>query len=158
MTDPFGDLEVNDNVVEIKTQAKKEKELVEDKTEVVGTLKGGGGFDAPWIVIHAASIRDLKDQISGGEADVLVEVMENLWKASNKFQSYGTVGKVLKESYPTAAAPVGATQSPDGETHHCKHGTMVYRAGIAKASGKPYRLFGCPHPVKAEQCDPIWPK
>jgi hypothetical protein len=158
MTDPFGDLEVNDNVVEIKTQQKKEKELVEDKTEVVGTLKGGGGFDAPWIVIHAASILDLKDQTSGASADVLVEVMENLWEASKKFQSYGTVGKVLKESYPTAAAPFGAAQAPDGETHQCKHGTMVYRAGIAKASGKPYRLFGCPHPVKAEQCAPIWPK
>jgi len=156
MTDPFGDLEVNDNVVEIKTQAKKEKELVEDKTEVVGTLKGGGGFDAPWIVIHAASIRDLKDQTSGGEADVLVEVMENLWKASKKFQGFS--GQAESSAPKSYGPPSGATQSPDGETHHCKHGTMVYRAGIAKASGKPYRLFGCPHPVKAEQCDPIWPK
>ena len=156
MTDPFGDLEVNDNVVEIKTQAKKEKELVEDKTEVVGTLKGGGGFDAPWIVIHAASILDLKDQTSGGEADVLVEVMENLWKASKKFQELG--GPTQSSAPKSYGPPAGAAQSPDGETHQCKHGQMQYRSVIAKASGKPYRVFACPHPVKAEECDPIWPK
>ena len=45
MTDPFGDLEVNDNVVEIKTPAKKEKEAVGDNTGITGTIKGGGGYE-----------------------------------------------------------------------------------------------------------------
>jgi len=156
MTDPFGDLEVNDNVVEIKTQQKKEKELVEDKTEVVGTLKGGGGFDAPWIVLEAADAYDMRDMTTGEDADVLVEVMENMWKASRKFQELG--GPTQSSAPKSYGPPAGAAQSPDGETHQCKHGQMQYRSGIAKASGKPYRLFGCPHPVRAEQCDTVWPK
>jgi hypothetical protein len=30
---------------------------------------------------------------------------------------------------------------------------MVYKAGVAKASGKPYRLFSCPERDRASQCD-----
>jgi hypothetical protein len=150
MTDPFGDLE--QNVEEIKTVAKKEKEAMGDKTEAVGTIKGGTGFDSPWLVIHAADVNDLRTQLTDN-ADVVRDIMEALWAASKKFQSYGTVGKVLKESHPTSAAPVGADAAPNGETRSCKHGQMVYKAGVAKASGKPYRLFSCPERDRASQCD-----
>ena len=151
MTDPFGDLE--QNVEEIKTVAKKEKEAMGDKTEAVGTIKGGTGFDSPWLVIHAADVNDLRKELVDNSA-VVKEIMEALWNASRKFQSYGAVGKVIKESQLQATtAPAGAESAPNGETRNCKHGTMVYKAGVAKASGKPYRLFSCPERDRSAQCD-----
>jgi hypothetical protein len=39
----------------------------------------------------------------------------------------------------------------------CRHGDMVKKEGIAKASGKPYAGYVCSAP-KGEQCDPKWAK
>ena len=60
---------------EIKTVAKVEKETAGDKSEVVCTIKGGPGFDTPWLAIHAADITDLRDTLVD-KVDVLIEVMK----------------------------------------------------------------------------------
>ena len=133
MTDPFGDLE--QQVEEIKTVAKKEKEAVGDKTEAVGTIKGGAGFDSPWLVIHAADVSDLR-AVLVEDADEIVDILEGLWKASLKFQSFGAVAGKQQAARKAAGAqsvsevlsqapPAGASDAPGGEVRHCKHGQMV---------------------------------
>ena len=39
----------------------------------------------------------------------------------------------------------------------CRHGDMVKKEGVAKASGKPYAGYVCPAP-KPDQCEPKWAK
>ena len=99
---------------------------------------------------------DLRNELTEN-ADEVVDVMEKLWKASIKFQSFGTVvhnqqAARKPAAAPSQAAPAGASEAPGGETRSCVHGPMIYRAGIAKGSGKPYQVFGCTHPVRNEQC------
>ena len=56
---------------------------------------------------------------------------------------------------------VGETIAQIGEvvdvSFTCRHGDMVKKEGIAKASGKPYAGYVCSAP-KGEQCDPKWAK
>ena len=146
MTDPFGDLEQPE---EIKTVAKSEQGE-EGPVELVITFKEGPGYEQTWHVVHAPSVQKANEILSDPEFKELLARQKKI----NQWFRGGDSGS----SAPSTSAPPGATQSPDGETHQCKHGQMQYRSGIAKASGKPYRLFGCPHPVRAEQCDAVWPK
>jgi len=148
MTDPFGDLE-QPEPEEIKTVAKSEQEE-EGPVELVITFKEGPGYEQTWHVVHAPSVQKANEILSDPEFKELLARQKKI----NQWFRGGDSGSPA----PSTSAPAGAAQSPDGETHHCKHGQMQYRSGIAKASGKHYRLFGCPHPVRAEQCDAVWPK
>ena len=148
-TDPFGDTE--DFHEEVKKEIKTMKAAESGKGEVVGTLKGGAGYDAPWLVIHAADIEDLRDTLVNN-ADAVDQTLRALWDASSQFKTYGA----SKPQAVSTTAPAGATEAPGGETRTCSHGQMVYRAGIAAKTGKPYRLFGCPHPDRAMQCKAIF--
>ena len=56
---------------------------------------------------------------------------------------------------------VGETIAQIGEVvsvgFTCKHGDMVKKEGLAKATNKPYAGYVCPAP-KADQCEPKWAK
>lgn len=56
---------------------------------------------------------------------------------------------------------VGETIAQIGEVvsvgFTCKHGDMVKKEGVAKATNKPYAGYVCPAP-KADQCEPKWAK
>jgi len=56
---------------------------------------------------------------------------------------------------------VGETVAQIGEVvsvgFTCKHGDMVKKEGLAKATNKPYAGYVCPAP-KADQCEPKWAK
>jgi|SRR5690606_14341081 len=123
--------------------------------KVVVTLKGGTGFDAPWIVIHADSVADALRQF---DAD-LASLMEQAQKASAKFAELSSkpAAAPAAQSRPSTAAPAGASQAPNGQTETCAHGEMVYRSGVSKA-GKPYKMFACPERDRNAQCDPVWVK
>ena len=47
--------------------------MSETQTGVTVTLKAGTGFEAPWIVIHAESVTDAKNQIDTGDFAALAE-------------------------------------------------------------------------------------
>jgi hypothetical protein len=56
---------------------------------------------------------------------------------------------------------VGETIAQIGEvvdvSFTCRHGDMVKKEGVAKATGKPYAGYVCSAP-KADQCDAKWAK
>ena len=153
MTDPFGDLE-KENTVEISTPAAQNNPGNE---EVVATIKAGPGYDAPWLVLHALNLDDLKYELVDNYGMVEV-VMRRLWAATRDFQEIGAQGKPAAPAAPAAAPaqsygpPAGASEAPGGEVRNCVHGQMTFRAGNAKATGKPYRLFACPERDRDKQC------
>lgn len=122
----------------------------ESDGKVVLTFKGGRDFDAPWIVIHANGLQEAHDFVVGDNASLLATVMDRVKVASSHF-----AGKQDPPAQgggaPPSRAPQAAQQAPNGETRFCEHGEMVFKSGVAKGSGKPYRLFSCPAP-RDQQC------
>ena len=149
--------------------------MSENNNGVTVTLKAGQGFEAPWIVIHAESVADAKDQIDQG---VFAELAERTVAAAEFFRAAHNVKKGLAAN-EAASAPAqqngpswsqggsrqdgGASNyatnsgapAQQGEGKTCIHGPMTYREGVGKQSGKPYKAYFCAAPKgTANQCAP----
>jgi len=124
--------------------------------KVTVTLKGGAGFNAPWVVIHGSTVNDALGQLSDTELPALLEKAQ---KASKYF------GDKAETPTPTPAAQ-GASQTQSGQpaasaagtggaVKFCKHGQMTPKSGVSKKTGKAWSGFFCPTPQgTADQCDP----
>ena len=126
-----------------KKAAPKPVVAPEGDGKVTITLKGGAGFDAPWIVIHATDIADAYEQLSGDYAAILVELMGKVKKAGTFFS--GGNGAAPRPAAPAQAqeAPAGAPECPPGWT---------YRSGVGK-TGKPYKGY---FPPRGDDTKPIF--
>jgi hypothetical protein len=125
--------------------------------KVVVTLKGGGGFDAPWIVIHASCLEDALAQLAD---DKLRELMDRVKRAALYFSGGGSAPAQQPQQRPSGGSqqlgkPAGADQAPNGEQKFCAHGAMTYRAGMSKA-GKAYQGFFCPERDRSQQCKAVF--
>lgn len=105
--------------------------------KVVLTFKGGVGFDAPWIVIHAADLQDAHDQVSGENAVLLAQVMDRTQKAGQHFASQGTSAPSKGNggggnTRQRSSAPRGATEPPAGAPP-CPGPGWVFKSGVSKA-------------------------
>ena len=147
--DPF------DNVAEdAAAEAAAVPELTVVKTEAVGegegkivlTFKEGAGFDSSWTVVHAASVGDA----NGILADpAFKEMLDRSKKVAAYFR--GGSGPAPGQARAAGATPQQAGEAPGGEKRYCDHGEMVFKSGVAKATGKPYSLFSCTAP-REQQC------
>lgn len=132
--------------VPAKKPAPKEVTEVGSDGKLTVTLKGGSGFDAPWIVIHAADIADAYLQFEGDNAALLVELMGKVKKAGTFFS--GGDGNSRGGGRP---APAQAQQPPAGAPE-CPAG-WEYKTGVSKASGKPWKGF---FPPRGSEDKPIF--
>lgn len=135
----------------------KERVIVQNtEGKVVVTLKGGGGYDAPWIVIHAEDTADALGQLSD---ERLRELMDRTKRAAGYFSGGGQQrqqGGQTGGQQRTQGRPAGAAQAPNGEVRHCAHGPMQYKTGTGR-NGKTWQAFMCPAPRNAsDKCDPEW--
>lgn len=121
--------------------------------KVVLTFKGGAGFDAPWVVIHADGIQEAHEFVSGDNASLLAQVMERVQSAAKHFAGMAPASSGQRSGGAPRSgggAPAAAQAAPGGETRQCAHGEMVFKSGVSKA-GKPYKLFSCTAP-RDSQC------
>ncbi len=128
-----------------KVPAKKAavKPAVDSDGKVTITLKGGSGFDAPWIVIHASDIPDAYEQLSDDNAALLVELMGKVKKAGAFFS--GGNGQAGRPAPAAAAAPpAGAPECPPG---------WEFKSGTNKNTGKPWKGF---FPPRGDDTKPIF--
>ena len=119
--------------------------------KVVLTFKGGRDFDAPWVVIHANGLQEAHDFVVGDNAALLAVVMDRVKTASKHFAGIAAPAPAQAGAAPQRGAPQASQQAPGGETRFCSHGEMVFKSGVAKATGKPYSLFSCTAP-RESQC------
>jgi hypothetical protein len=138
----------------------------DNQTGITVTLKAGVGFEAPWIVVHAADTRDALDQINTGDFATLAE---RTVAAAEFFRAAHNVKKGLS-SNEAAEAPAqggpswsqqGSQQSAPavegGGGKSCVHGAMTFRSGISKKTNKPYSAWFCPTPQGTpNQCAPVF--
>jgi hypothetical protein len=125
-----------------------------DEGKVTVTLKGGLGFDAPWVVIHSSDVADALNQLSDAQLPALLEKAQ---KASEFFAG--------KKATPTPQATQGGSQTRSGQpaasavgsggAKRCNHGEMVFRSGVSQKNGKAWSGYFCPTPQGTPgQCDP----
>lgn len=139
----------------------------EGEGKVVVTFKGGTGFDAPWIVIHAEDASDALGQLDGK----LAELMQKTAQVAKYFhgqlggarppqgggQSNGGGG--YQQSGGQPGRPDNANQAPNGQGEYCQHGAMVFRSGVNAQSGKAWQGHFCPQPKGSpDQCKPKFGK
>jgi hypothetical protein len=155
--DPFNDVPVDEDAVEPfsdepakKPAAKKaaaKKEPASDREGVTVTLKGGAGFDSPWIVIHASDIQDAYDQVSGDNASILAKLMDRVRHAASHFTSLGgaTTGPSGgAPARPGNEAPAGTAEAPGPD--------WTYKTGVGK-NGKTWKAW---MPPRGSSESPVW--
>lgn len=133
----------------VRKPAAKAAVVGSDDGKVVLTIKGGSGFDAPWIVIHANDIEDAHSHLHGDNATLLVEVMEALQKASVKFVELGG-GK--KATVAPGGAPSGANEAPPGVSP-APGPDWQYKTGVNGKTGKTWRAW---MPPRGSDASPVW--
>lgn len=136
---------------------KKERPVSGDNDQISITLKGGAGFDSPWIVVKATSPQEALDILNQVRELGLMDITA---KAASMFQ--GNVGGAPRAA-GGGARPAGnsgggaaAVVPPGVQSRNCAHGPMQYKSGMSKFN-KPYQAFFCPTPKgSADQCEAVF--
>lgn len=119
---------------------KKDKPVaVESDGKVVLTFKGGSGYDAPWIVIHANGLQEAHDFVTGDNASTLNEVMGRVQAAGRHFASLGAGKPAAAGGGGVGRAPQGAQDAPDWAPDK-PFDDFVYKTGIGK-NGKTWHAW-----------------
>ena len=143
--DPF-DAIPDDNVKEVPKVDEPVVVEAGPNGEISVTTKGTGRQSDRWVVVRGTP--EEVDQILASE--LYKRILDRSWKIAE--YDANRAGVVPQQSTPPSnAAPQAATQAPGGEKRFCSHGEMVFKTGVAKASGKPYSLFSCTAP-RESQC------
>ncbi|AJD82468.1 hypothetical protein SHEEN_50 [Mycobacterium phage Sheen] len=127
--------------------------------KVVLTLKGGAGFDDPWIVIHANDLQDANDQVSGENADLLVDTMTKLQAAAKKFVELGGGKKSVSSGGNGGGGQRGRgnaprqAQEPPADAPPKPGEGWVYKSGTS-ARG-PWQAWMPPQHLKDTE-KPVW--
>lgn len=132
MTDPFAGLQADNNNTD--TDSKKENTTVEnineDQNKITVTLKGGAGYDAPWVVVHAANATDALETLNDED---LKTVLERAKKIGAFF-----AGGAPAQAPASNGQPAGAAQAPGGQTPPEGY---VFKSGVSKKNGRPWQAF-----------------
>jgi hypothetical protein len=147
---PAGD-EAQAEIVDVPVSTEKEKVVVvgTEGGKITVTLKGGTGYDEPWIVIHGTDAEDILGTMS---EESFTKLLAWTKAAAEKFHGGS---KAAPAGNTQAGKPAAATSAPGGREEFCKHGKMEFKSFISKA-GKPTQLFGCTSPNRDEQCKGIF--
>ncbi|AVJ50796.1 hypothetical protein SEA_OLANP_52 [Mycobacterium phage OlanP] len=143
-----------------KAAAKVTNVVAPSEGKVVLTFKGGTGFDAPWIVIHAESLQDAYEQMVGENGALLGELFTRVQNAGQAFAKLapqpaggGNGGSRGGSTQRQSNAPQAAQEAPNGEKRYCAHGEMKFKSGVSKKNGKPYQMFVCQSGDRNDECD-----
>lgn len=137
--DPFAAVptdETNQDLANNTNTTPTQKESIVTNTpqtqaKIVATLKGGSGYDAPWIVVHADTPEEAATALKDPAMKELLELTQNV---GSKF-----VGMAPAKAAPaqSTAAPAAATAAPGGQTPPEGY---VFKSGMGK-NGKMWKAF-----------------
>lgn len=121
-------------------------------------LPFGSGYGNPGLTIRAESL----DELNAIMANMSETGEDEVSKLDNLLSSVLTVKAAVLLKFPqeekpaTKAAPVShpQAQTSPADAPTCNHGTMKYKEGTSKGSGKPYKGWFCPAPYGQQQCSP----
>lgn len=108
---------------------------VPSEGKVVVTLKGGSGYDAPWIVIHASSVDDAYSQFDGKLAELMTKV-----QAAGAHFSGQAPAKPAGAAPAANGRPAGATEAPSWAPPK-PYDDFVYKTGVSAKTGKTWHAW-----------------
>lgn len=120
--------------------------------KIVLTFKGGTGFDAPWIVVHATSLDDALDTVSD---EGLADLMGRVQRAGAAFAGQAPAssgnsngGRPLQQGQPAGSveAPPWAPPKP--------YDDFVYVTKVSPKTGRPWHAWMAPN--KGDTRDPLF--
>lgn len=120
--------------------------------KVVLTFKGGGGFEAPWVVVHASNLDEALSYVTENGAKLL-DLFNRVQTAATAFRGGAPLAapSAPRQSAPAAAAgpPPGSPAMPAGYTYVTKvkngrpwHG--YFPSDAQKAAGEQAIFFDPP--------------
>lgn len=108
---------------------------VSDQSKLTLTFKGGAGFDAPWVVVHANTPSEAAALVRDQDFKELLQLTQEVGGAFG-----GMAPNKPAQAAPVAnAVPAGAQQAPAGSPE-CPPG-FVFKSGISAKTGKPWKGF-----------------
>jgi hypothetical protein len=149
--DPFEDVPADETEpapFEPAPQGKPQPVFATDpEGKLVVTLKGGAGFDAPWIVYHAASVDDALG-LFVNESSKLATLMEKVQGAGKFFGGLAPTKPANSSggapARPGAEAPPGTPEAPGPD--------WTYKTGVGK-NGKTWKAW---MPPRGSSENPVW--
>lgn len=138
--DPFASAPAQDEAQQettpTTTETSKEKPLtapttVTDQSKLTLTFKGGAGYDAPWVVVHANNPSEANAIVLDEEFKTLLETVQRVGGA------FGGMAPNKPAAPASNGQPAGASQAPNGETPPPGY---VFKSGMGK-NGKPWKAF-----------------
>lgn len=151
VTDPFADEAQGETVLDAPpVEAPKKRPAAKaaaptDEGKVVVTLKGGSGFDAPWIVIHATSVDDAYEQFDGKLAELMTKV-----QAAGKH--FAGLAPAKSGGSPSPSAPPRGAVEPPAGTPPAPGPDWQYKTGVGK-NGKTWKAW---MPPRDSDESPVW--
>lgn len=138
--DPFETAPVdnNQNTTDNNNTDSKESntmnnQIVTDQDKIVVTLKGGSGFDAPWIVVHANDAVEAHNTLKDKSMEELVNLASSVGKA---FAATGSPAN-KRGGGQSNGKPAGAAQAPNGQEPPEGY---EFKSGVSK-KGKAWKAF-----------------
>lgn len=132
------------------TKPAARKASVEDSNgKVVVTLKGGKGYEAPWIVLHCDTVAEANGLLSD---DGLKELIDRTTKAGQYFAKQGGVAAPAPADAPAQASggsPYGAPQKPEHISD--KVWQLIQQGGTLKRGKNPSNPWMGIAPPKGQQ-------
>lgn len=157
MTDPFNGAPTNDEFDPDRdwpdTKDKKDTVIASEKNEgkMTITLKGGSGFESPWIVLYADDAADGLNQMQDENLKTLMEVVK---RAGKHFA--GGDSKAAQQPSNDKPARQQPPQDLSDDDRFCAHGERTFKTGTSK-SGRAWKAMMCPTPQGTpDQCPPKW--
>lgn len=128
--------------------------VAQSEGKIVLTFKGGSGFEAPWIVIHAQNIDEAADYLSPESGPKLLDLMTRVQNAGQHFAGLAPAGSKSSgggnRGGSRSNAPQGAKEPPAG-TPPAPDSSYEYKSG--SKNGKPWHAW---MPPKGSGKDVVW--
>lgn len=149
LVDPFADTPAEEapaapEVIEIadeqpkKAAPKKAAPKTAEEGKLTVTLKGGSGYDAPWIVGHFADVDDALRTFSE-DAVKMADLMTRVQKAGAHFSGLQPARENPVSANPSRP-PQGATDAPAWAPPK-PFDDFVYKTGVSKKTGKVWHAW-----------------
>lgn len=139
----------------------KVKEIVVSEGKVVVTIKGGHGYEEPWVVFHCDDLDDALSQVT--DRAKLGDLMKAAQDASKAFRDFGKGDNPAPARNASQSGsqsreqgkPAQATAHPKGRQEFCSHGEMEFKSGLGK-NGKMWGAFDCKVDAKGCAKGRVW--
>lgn len=115
------------------------------------TLKGGPGYDAPWLTHDFRSVEEADQILNGPDGARLAGVLTRVQAVAEFFVSKNSTPKTARSGGGSSAPTADSAPAWMGSAPSCDHGTKKYVTKL-RGDGSRWHAWGC-NGTKDNQCE-----